>query len=368
MERLKFMEYINNHRQPGLTGLMRVMNDSLTLAQSIDSCISVLDELIITYNDCTDESPQIIARKKQEHPDKIQVIPYPYHVYGVNLTDEEYEYVKSLPDDSPYLLASYYNNALKYANYQYVVKIDADQIYFTEKLAKLRNDIVNGIPESFISRMIGDIIGSYFITRISNKWMWIKWHLSHNLFRFFLPLFKAPYYKYAISELRNGNANLSLSGINALCVKGKWYSPIGCKTGYGIWNPYNGEGDTLVFEATDNTYYVPRDLYTYKSSDGKHAYIERFVHEDKAELNIGMIWFHLKPMQSDTLPQLKESDRYKEACLVRLTDLMKMSYGQILNFGYSSDYSKRYYKFVHYFDRESIADNMRYLQDMTDIL
>ena len=117
------MEYINNHRQPGLTGLMRVMNDSLTLAQSIDSCISVLDELIITYNDCTDESPQIIARKKQEHPDKIQVIPYPYHVYGVNLTDEEYEYVKSLPDDSPYLLASYYNNALKYANYQYPINL-----------------------------------------------------------------------------------------------------------------------------------------------------------------------------------------------------------------------------------------------------
>ena len=139
------MEYINPNRKLGLTGLMRVMNDEATLAASIDSCVNALDELIITYNDCTDNSPVIIEQKKQQYPDKIQVIPYPYHVYGINLTEEEYEYAKSLPLDSPHLLAGYYNNALKHANYKYVVKIDADQIYFTEKLAKLRDDIVYGV-------------------------------------------------------------------------------------------------------------------------------------------------------------------------------------------------------------------------------
>ena len=320
------MKYLNPNRQSGLTGLMRVMNDARTLAKSIDSCVTALDELIITYNDCTDDSPQIIAQKKREYPEKIQVIPYPYHVYGINLNDEEYEYAKSLPEDSPFLLASYYNNALKYANYKFVVKIDADQIYFTEKLTKLRDDIVYGVPENFTSKIVGEIIGSYYITQICDTWMWIKWHLSHNLLRFFIPFFKTQYYRFAISELQKGNVYLSLSGINALCVKETWYSPMGCKTGYGVWNPYNGEGDTLIFEATDNTYYIPRDLSTYKSSDGKHAYIERFVHEDKVELNVGMIWFHLKPMQSDTLQQLMESDRYKEANLVRLTDLKKMSH------------------------------------------
>ena len=43
----------------GLSGLMRVKDDALTLEASIDSCIDGLDELIITYNDCTDNSAEI---------------------------------------------------------------------------------------------------------------------------------------------------------------------------------------------------------------------------------------------------------------------------------------------------------------------
>ena len=70
---------------------MRVKNEAQTLAQSIDSCIEALDELIITYHECTDGSVQIIESKKLQHPNKIIVIPYPYHIIGVGATDEEYE-------------------------------------------------------------------------------------------------------------------------------------------------------------------------------------------------------------------------------------------------------------------------------------
>ena len=117
------MQYKNNKRKIGLTGLMRVKDDAETLAQSIDSCIDALDELIITYNDCTDGSVQIIENKKLQYSEKILVIPYSYHVFGVDSSVEEYEYAKTLPVGHPQLLASYYNNALQYANFKYVMKI-----------------------------------------------------------------------------------------------------------------------------------------------------------------------------------------------------------------------------------------------------
>ena len=152
------MHYINPNRKLGLSGLMRVKNDAQTLACSIDSCIDALDELIITYNDCTDDSPRIIEEKRQQYPDKIIVIPYPYHIYGVDASEEEYEYAKTLPIGHPQLLASYYNNALQYVNYKYVMKIDADQVYFTQKLKSLRDDIVNGIKQNKLA------IGPYYVS------------------------------------------------------------------------------------------------------------------------------------------------------------------------------------------------------------
>jgi hypothetical protein len=59
------IKYENPNRKIGLSGLMRVKDDALTLEASIDSCIDGLDELIITYNDCTDNSAEIIEKKKR---------------------------------------------------------------------------------------------------------------------------------------------------------------------------------------------------------------------------------------------------------------------------------------------------------------
>ena len=345
------MEYINKNRKLGLSGLMRVMNDAQTLAASIDSCVEALDELIITYNDCMDDSPQIIEQKRQQYPDKIIVIPYPYHVMGINLSDEEYEYVKTLPDDSPHLLASYYNNALKHVNYKYVVKIDADQIYFTDKLRKLRNDIVVGVNQTRMGMIFGKLVSLAFAQSMGSKKLWSQWHPRHYLQYILVPLFKKQYYKYAISELLNGNAYLALSGVNALKIGYTWYSPMGCQTGYGLWDPYNGEEDTLVFEASSNTYYVPWDLTTYKSNNGSHAFIERFEYPNKTKLNIGLIWFHLKPMQTDSYPLFVNYYEKHSKDMIKLSYLERLSYKQILSYGHVNEHRKCYYNFVHNFDR-----------------
>ena len=93
----------------GVSGIMRVKNEAEFIAASVESCISALDELVIVYNDCTDNSAEVIEGMRLKYPDKIRVFEYPYKVLGAGLTKEEYEFAKSLPDDSPQLLCNYYN-------------------------------------------------------------------------------------------------------------------------------------------------------------------------------------------------------------------------------------------------------------------
>ena len=356
------MEYINTNRELGLSGLMRVMNDAQTLASSIDSCVEALDELIITYNDCTDESPQIIEQKRQQYPDKIIVLPYPYHVLGINLSDEEYEFAKALPEDSPHLLASYYNNALKHVNYKYVVKIDADQIYFTDKLRILRDDLVKGVKLSFTDKIFGKFTYSVFCTKRGNWRIWSKYHPIHHLQYVFVPMFKKQYYKFAVNELLQGKAHLSFSGINIFLYDNIWHSPLGVETKGAKWWPYNGVGDTLVFEASEDTYYVPWDKVDYQTTDGKHTLIEKFQ-RPKLEIGIlGYYWFHLKLMQKDVYDEIiKYSCNHKED-IVPVGKLSELSFNEILEHLEEQPYRKSFFNFVHNYDHTDIQKHNNILQ------
>lgn len=128
------MSFLKKERPIGVSELLRVKNDAEFLTDCIDSCIGALDELIICYQECTDNAPNIIHEKQQQYPDKIKAYFYAPPVYCHNLTDEELAYAFSLPDDSVHKLCNYYNYTLSKATYRYAMKIDSDQIYFTEKL------------------------------------------------------------------------------------------------------------------------------------------------------------------------------------------------------------------------------------------
>lgn len=52
-----FRDY--THFSNGVSGIMRVKNYAAFIEASIDSCINALDELIIVYNDCSDNSPEL---------------------------------------------------------------------------------------------------------------------------------------------------------------------------------------------------------------------------------------------------------------------------------------------------------------------
>ncbi|MFK1890171.1 hypothetical protein ACIXEL_14470 [Bacteroides fragilis] len=121
----------------GVSGLLRVKNDAEFLELCIDSCIDALDELIISYQKCDDDAPEIIEKKRLQYPDKIKVYFYEPLIMSHNLTKEEFEHVRSFPFDSVHLLCNYYNYTLSKVSYRFAVKIDADQIYFSAKLKKI---------------------------------------------------------------------------------------------------------------------------------------------------------------------------------------------------------------------------------------
>ena len=72
--------------KPGLSGIVRAKNEASFIEACIDSCIDALDELVIVYNDCTDDTPAIVKRKAKQYPDKIKIYAYEHHVLSYNLT------------------------------------------------------------------------------------------------------------------------------------------------------------------------------------------------------------------------------------------------------------------------------------------
>lgn len=58
----------------GVSGLLRVKNDAEFLELCIDSCIDALDELIISYQKCDDDAPEIIEKRDYNIPIRLRCI------------------------------------------------------------------------------------------------------------------------------------------------------------------------------------------------------------------------------------------------------------------------------------------------------
>lgn len=291
------MIYEHTILKNGISGIMRVKNDAQFIEASIDSCIDALDELVIVYNDCSDNSPELIEKKRRQYPDKIKVYEYKYKVYSVNLTEEEYLYAKSLPFDSPHLLCNYYNFALSKVSYKYAMKIDADQLYFTEKL-KILCDMCRETVKNFTTfqAFLGIIYWLYIkifvkISEVSGKVFPI---VDNSILR----KMKVAYMKYIHYKMQSGKVCMSLSGINVVNLNNKWYVSLGRKDLFvNILPPYNGVGDHLIFKVGKDTFYRPFDCSDYNmQSNSKYSYIESFALDVKT-FPVGTCWFHLNAMR-----------------------------------------------------------------------
>lgn len=299
----------NEKRACGVSGLLRVKNDAEFLAESIDSCIGALDELIIVYNGCTDESPNIIKKKAEEYGGKIKYYEYEPIVYANNLSEEEYEFIRSQPADSPHLLANYYNYGLSKVNYMFVMKIDADQIYFTDELQQLC-DAYRCKFRTFINPWKLLCFVYFYINLLVYKKIGIALPFKgHYLFR--------KYRETLLLLVRDFKIPVYLSGYNMFCKDKLWYVSLGKKNDgrINILPPYNGVTDHSIFCLSSHTYFAPIEIQEYARLNFHKRSVIEILCGLKVALPYGFMWMHLNGMRRNIYHQqienfVDESNRF----------------------------------------------------------
>ncbi len=290
-------------RPIGVSGLLRTKNGADFLSQCIDSCINALDELIIVWQESSDDTEKIILEKQKQYPDKIHAYFYEPKVYSHNLSEQEFDYAKNLPYDSEHLLCNYYNFALSKAKYKFVVKIDDDQIYFSKKLKEILDLYRTNkkVKINFFEKAANRYYKKLY-RKISIKPKYLN---SFNC-NFLAPkFFLSAYISYLKKKIQNDKIVISLSGVNLFDNK----IPIAKNEDEKLLTPFNGTFDTLLFPVCDKTYYIP--YYDRKNL----RIIEKFNHpfDCSAIYHLGFFWIHLKHMKRDSYEEVKNDYRNKTA-------------------------------------------------------
>lgn len=313
---------IHRNRKPGISGMMRVKNDAEFIETCVASCIDALDELVIVYNDCSDESPAIIENLAKRYPEKIIVGNYLPHVISGSLSKDEYERSKSLPIDSVELLSNYYNYALSLTSYSHVMKIDADQIYYTDNL----KDLCSRIRCAKISALsLSDWISfaKMLLRKVRHKPLYPN-GLSISAFMG---------YRRVLEYLCNkGIFSLTLSGINLFIYNQEHYVTQGFKTGdLNILGPFNGTADHPIFKVRKSTRFVPYDCQEYNSLiSAQFSFIEKLKGIPKT-LPWGFMWWHLNSIRRKIMArQISNFMNHRDA-FVDIQEFKKISSNDILS-------------------------------------
>lgn len=285
------MSFLKKEHPIGVSGLLRVKNDAEFLSDCIESCIDALDELVICYQDCRDNAPEIIREKQRKYPDKIKVYYYAPPVLCHGLTEDEKKYVFSLPDSSIHKLCNYYNYTLSKATYRYAMKIDSDQIYFADKLKRYCDAYreQNKVTVSF-----GDYLAKYY--KEFYIWLMVKCPFLYSFDLFSkIPYIRdriiRKYEEYVIKEVINNKFAVSMSGINIGYERGELKNCILD----GLY--FNGEADHLIFCITEDTFYI--------TFIGCKNPIEVMKY-NKQILPGGWFWYHLQCMKISSSQKTKE--------------------------------------------------------------
>ena len=311
-------------RKDGLSGLIRTRNEASLLGPRIDSCIDALDELIVICFDCTDNTLEVLEEKRRQYPDKLRVFEYNHKVLAFDLTQEEFELAKALPDDSPRLYGNLCNWGKSKARYKYLTKIDADQLYFADELKKWR-DVCSGAVQLKwrISFIWGWLFMMYFslYRRVSLRsgkpclWMIPDW-LVRILFK--------SYSDYSKWMLQRGKVLIALSGVNVF-KDDRWYVTF---DGVNIHPPYNGEGDTVIFKISDHTYWGKY----YREDRKPYSVTEVLVDTLNRKLMFSYpVWFHVHANRKYCCDKVKKMKDEHPECFVPIEDFPNMTYRQVLD-------------------------------------
>jgi hypothetical protein len=126
-------------RLPGISAFMRIRNGADFLELTIRSHIDHFDEIVAVYNQCTDATPDILARLAQEYGPKLRVFHYVPRVYPPGSASHARE-----PAHSPHSLVNYYNFALTRTRCRIATKLDDDHFGMEPTLAEIARSVRRG--------------------------------------------------------------------------------------------------------------------------------------------------------------------------------------------------------------------------------
>ena len=339
-------------RLPGLSGFVRAKNEGKFIGSSIDSCIDALDELVVVYNDCTDDTEQVLKQKMLQYPQKIKLFPYNHNVRVTDLSKEEFDFLKSQPDTYPQLHAAQCNWALSKCTYEFAIKIDPDQIYFEDNLKSIRHTCKYATFNWNFSFILGWLIRIYIsiYKRLSASIGKPCIGMLSLLQRF--PWLIHSYEKYSLWQLKKKKAALSLSGINVF-YDGEWSIPF---DGINIHPPYNGEGDHLLFAVSEET------CFTKSCFEGlSYKIIEAFEHPYKVLTWLSPIWFHFHANRPYCADKVRNAKMEHPDWFVDPKAFTEMNYKEVhnkMNHKSHTLYQRTLFGIIHTFGKKHIKPHL----------
>lgn len=197
LKKLKLLNYVAlkdvdlNHKPVEPWAFIRVKDEIKTIEACLNSILPVIKKGVIGFNDCTDGSKEYILDFCKRNPGFI-AFEYPYSVVPGSTENAE-----QLPPEQR--LDGYYNAVLaKIPQNEWIIKIDCDHVFDTEKLRRMCYLPQNTNDCVVLSRLNLHCDGELYIPKerafcnAGDSWIVFNNHLKYR----FKKVDDDPYYKY----------------------------------------------------------------------------------------------------------------------------------------------------------------------------
>lgn len=126
-------------RRPGISAFMRIRNGEDFAEAAICTHIDHVDEIVAVYNQCTDATPDILARLAQRFGPKLRVYHYLDRVFPPGSEGH-----LQTPPNATASVVNYSNFALAKTRCQIVTKLDDDHMAMGQRMGALAEMARNG--------------------------------------------------------------------------------------------------------------------------------------------------------------------------------------------------------------------------------
>lgn len=297
---------LDKERPLGISGHLRVKDEAMSIAECINSCIDALDELIITYNKSTDNTEEILKEYEKKYPDKIRLYFYEPKIIKYNKNEYKTKYSEI------HYFYHYSNFGYLKIKYKYYIKIDADQIYFIEKLLEIRRILLSDIK---LSNNIKKLL-------ILEK---IAWYIPIKKLRNY---FRTSLYKkyFNKDKIYHYNGIENILNFKDFIIYSRYLYKDECTYELGGFNLilHNNE----LYLNTDqvfNGYYYDHFIFIPKS-ENKYYLVDNgleHINTTNDKCNIGFLWAHLGDLKRKKLLKNKDNIKILEIRNLEWKDIFK---------------------------------------------